>query len=69
MWNLKKRDWKIKLCYCSFNIIQGVELCLVGIGILVTRTVSLLAEKGELIKLDHSVDDTSFLSIVQLYLL
>lgn len=48
---------------------QGVELCLVGIGILVTRTVSLLAEKGELIKLDHSVDDTSFLSIVQLCLL
>ena len=32
-----------------------MALCLVDIGILVTRTVPLLAERGELIKLDQSV--------------
>lgn len=48
---------------------NGIALCLVDIGILVTMTMFVPVEKGELLKLDHSVDDdVSFLNVFQLYL-
>lgn len=40
-----------------------MALSLADIDILVTSTVCLLVERGEVINLDHSVDDTSFLKV------